>query len=211
MPLVTQSRVNCTAFFTAMISIPLAWMPGILSPRVKYSVFEELRSAEVPIPYLLFSQTNTHGRSHSFACNDVSITLNVYNTVTHHIERLEDLTLVAGTVSVHRVGRKRLVQVFLCERKACTDGHLRTDDTVATKERLGEDVHGTTLAVGHARLAAEQLTNDTLDGAATEDGEGVATVRSDDLVFGRNSRLETDGNCLLQSAHTHDYNAARRG
>ena len=43
------------------------WSPGILSPRVKYSVFEELRSADVPIPYLLFSQTKTHGRSHSFA------------------------------------------------------------------------------------------------------------------------------------------------
>ena len=68
MPLVTQSRVNCTAFLTAMMSMPFAWMPGILSPRVKYSVLDELRSAEVPMPYLLFSQTNTHGRSQSFAC-----------------------------------------------------------------------------------------------------------------------------------------------
>lgn len=202
LPLVTQSRVNCTACLTAMMSIPLAWMPGILSPRVKYSVFEELRSAEVPIPYLLFSQTNTHGRSHSFACDDISIARNVYCSTTHHVERLEDLTLVAGTVSVHRVGSERLVHVFLCKRKACADGHLRTDDSVATEERLGEDVHGTTLAVGHARLAAKQLTDDALDRAATEDGEGVTTVRSDDFVIRRDSCLETDRNRLLQSVHT---------
>ena len=48
-------------------NVARTWIPGILSPRVKYSVLEELRADEVPMPYLLFSQTKMVGRFHSLA------------------------------------------------------------------------------------------------------------------------------------------------
>ena len=42
-------------------------------------------------------------------------------------------------------------------------------------------------------MRTEQLGEDTLYGASAEDGKGMATVGSDDEVFRRNGRLETDG------------------
>lgn len=45
----------------------LTWIPGIRSPLVKYFVLLEDRSAGVPIPYLLFSQTKIVGRFQSLA------------------------------------------------------------------------------------------------------------------------------------------------
>jgi hypothetical protein len=52
--------------------------------------------------------------------------------------------------------------------------------------------------VGHARLAPEQLADDALDGAAAEDGEGVAAVGGDDAVVGGDGCFEADGDCFLQ-------------
>lgn len=107
-----------------------------------------------------------------------------------HIERLKHLALVARAVAVERVRRDGLLHVLLREGEAGADGNLGTDDAVAAEEGGGEDVHGAALAVGHAALAAEELADDALDGAAAEDGEGVAAVGGDDTVFGGDASLE---------------------
>jgi hypothetical protein len=116
---------------------------------------------------------------------------------TDHVERLEHLALVAGTVTVHRERRRLLVHVLLRERNAGTDGDLRADDTVSTEEGLSEDVHGAALAVGHADLASEELAQHPGDGAAAEDSERMATVSSDDGVLSCDTMLKTDRNGFL--------------
>jgi hypothetical protein len=58
-------------------------------------------------------------------------------------------------------------------------------------------VHGSALAVRHAVDAAEQLGEDALDGAAAEDGKGVAPVRGDDLVVGLDGVVHADRDGFL--------------
>lgn len=53
-----------------------------------------------------------------------------------------------------------------------------------------EDVHGGALAVRHATLAPKELSHDTGDGAAVENGERLAAVCGDDTVVGDDSMLE---------------------
>lgn len=183
------------------------WIPGILSPRVKYSVLEDERSAEVPMPYLLFSQTKTQGRFHSLAykaprhrhtssaCPPKNSTQK--QSATHHVERLKHLSLVRRPIPIHRERRRRLAHILLCQREARTERDLGADDTVAAEEPGREDVHGAALAVGHACLAAEELAEDAGDGAAAEDGEGVAAVGGDDEVFGGDGVFESDVDCFL--------------
>ena len=60
-------------------------------------------------------------------------------------------------------------------------------------------MHGTTLAVRDTLAAAQQLTNDRLDGTTAHQGETVATVGGDDLVGAVDSVLDTDGNGFLAS------------
>jgi hypothetical protein len=52
------------------ISVPFACSPSIVSLCAKYSVMEELRSADVPIPCFLFS--HTYERFQSLSCSVVS-------------------------------------------------------------------------------------------------------------------------------------------
>jgi DNA-binding ferritin-like protein (Dps family) len=85
----------------------------------------------------------------------------------------------------------------LSETHTGTNRDLRSDDTVASEEGRGEDVHGTTFSVGHADLATEELANDTFDRAATHDGEGVAAVCGDDAVVLADAMLEANGNSFL--------------
>lgn len=75
---------------------------------------------------------------------------------------------------------------------------MGADDTVSAKEGRREDVHGTTLSVGHADLASEQLANNTLYGASAQDGERVAPVGSDDPVVLGDTVLETDRDSFLR-------------
>jgi hypothetical protein len=116
---------------------------------------------------------------------------------TYHVVRLKDLTLVTRTVTVQRERTVLLAHVLLSETHACTDRNLSTDDTVASEEGRGEDVHGTTFSVGHADLATEELANDTFDRATTHDGEGVAAVSGDDAVFLADTVLEANRNSFL--------------
>ena len=116
---------------------------------------------------------------------------------THHVERLKDLSLVGGTITIKREGRNLFLLVLLCKSDASAQRDLRSDDTVAAKEAGREDVHRPALAVRHAALAAEQLADDALDRAPAQDGERVAAVRGDDAVLGRDARLETDGDGFL--------------
>ena len=116
-----------------------------------------------------------------------------------HVEGLEDLTLVGGTVTVKSKGDVLLAVVLVGESETSTDGDLSTDDTVATVEAGGEHVHGTTLAVCDTLATAEKLTNDGLDGGAAHHGETVAAVGSDDLVLLGDSVLNTASNSLLAS------------
>lgn len=124
-----------------------------------------------------------------------------------HVESLEDLTLVGGTVTVKRKRDVLLAVVLVGESETSADGDLGTDDTVATVEAGGEHVHRTTLAVGNTLAAAEKLTNDGLDGSTAHHGETVATVGSDDLVLLGDTVLDTASDGLLtggQMAETTD-------
>lgn len=73
-----------------------------------------------------------------------------------HVEALEDLTLIGGTVSVHSEGSMLigLAHVLLGEGDTSTDGHLSTDNTVSTEERFCEDMHRAAFTVRHSVLAS---------------------------------------------------------
>jgi hypothetical protein len=58
-------------------------------------------------------------------------------------------------------------------------------------------MHRTTLAVRHASLATKQLSNNTLDGAATHNSEGVTPVCSNDAIFRLDTILKTNGDSFL--------------
>jgi len=51
---------------------------------------------------------------------------------TGHVRSLKELTLVRGTITVHSDGEVLLVAILLCEGKSSADGHLSTNNTVAT-------------------------------------------------------------------------------
>ena len=65
--------------------------------------------------------------------------------------------------------------------------------TIPAPEETGrEDMHRAALSIGHADLAAKQLTDDTGDCSTTEDSKGMAAVGRDNLVFLGYSRLQTN-------------------
>lgn len=111
---------------------------------------------------------------------------------THHVKCLKDLTLVARAVTVEGKRGGLFPKVLLGKGEACADGDLCTNDAITAKEGRGKDVHGTALSLGHATLAAEEFSNDALDGAAAHDCKGMTAVGGDDTVFGGNAILETD-------------------
>ena len=114
-----------------------------------------------------------------------------------HVERLEYLALVTRAVTVERKCRRGPLEVLLRECDARADGHLCADDTVPAEETLREYVHRPALPVRHPHLTTEQLADDTGDGAATKNGEGMTAVGSDyHVVFGY-GRLETDRDGFL--------------
>ena len=121
------------------------------------------------------------------------------NACTHHVERLEDLALVGRAVTVHGERRVLFARVLLREGETGAKRYLRTDDTVAALEGLGEDVHGTTLSLRHSAYAAQELANEALDVATAEHDERVGAVRGDDVVIERRRRVDTDGDSFLQA------------
>ena len=84
-----------------------------------------------------------------------------------HVERFEHLTLVAGTVTVKsKSGNVVFAGILLSKGKTGSKRDLGADYPVSTKEGRGEDVHRSALSVGHAVLATEKLSQDTLNGAS---------------------------------------------
>ena len=107
----------------------------------------ELRSAEVPIPYLLFSQTKTTGRFQSFAYQNTHPSTHerkINNikknsaTPAYHVVRLEHLALVTRTITIHRKRRIRQLQILLRERQSRAQRDLRANDTVSSRTRVSD-------------------------------------------------------------------------
>ena len=96
--------------------------------------------------------------------------------LTYNVKRLEDLTLVSGTIAIQSECDGVLLLVLVRKGDACAHRYLRAHDTVPAKEGGGEYVHGATLAIGHACLTAQQLSKHSSNGATSEDGEGMTTV-----------------------------------
>ena len=85
-----------------------------------------------------------------------------------HVERFENLTLVAGTVTIKREGGNIVFAgILLSESETGSKRNLGTDDTVSSEEGRGKDVHRSTLSVGHAVLATKELGQDTLDSSSS--------------------------------------------
>ena len=117
---------------------------------------------------------------------------NITSRFTHHVEHLKHLALVACTISIQHKCGCLFSEVLLCKGDASANRDLGTDDTIAIKEGQGEDVHRSTLSVGHAVWTTEKLSNDTPDGAATHDCKGVTPVCGDHTVCGGDAILETN-------------------
>lgn len=71
-----------------------------------------------------------------------------------HVESLENLTLVAGTVTVQDNRGGLAAGVLVRESQTGSDGDLSTDNTVTTVEALGEHVHRATLSVSDTLATA---------------------------------------------------------
>ena len=92
-----------------------------------------------------------------------------------HVKCLKDLALVARTITVESKRSGRPLKVFHSKSNAGAEGKLGADNTIAPEETGREDMHRAALSIGHADLAAEQLTDDTGDCATTgqqRDGSG---------------------------------------
>jgi hypothetical protein len=167
---------------------------------VKYWVFEELRSAGVPIPYLLFSQTKTAGRFQSLAFEIIShFARFVEKASKYHIESFKDLTLVASTITVESKSTVFLAEVLLSKGNTGTNGYLRTDDTITSEERRGKDVHGTTFAMRHATLTSKEFTKDTRNRTTTHHSERVTPVSGDDPVIFFDTMFKTNRHRFLRA------------
>jgi hypothetical protein len=114
-----------------------------------------------------------------------------------HIERLENLSLIASTITIQRNSRILVPIVLMCERESSTDRNLCTDDTIATIEALGKHVHGASLAVRNAFTTTQELPDDRFDGCAAHEGEAVAAVGSDNIILLGEGVLNSNGNCFL--------------
>lgn len=114
-----------------------------------------------------------------------------------HVERLKDLALVAGTVTVQDDGGLLAARVLVRKSQTGTNRDLSADDTVAAVEVLDEHVHRSTLAVGDTLASTEQFANDGSDSASSHQRKTVASVRGDDIVIFGDSMLDTDCNGFL--------------
>lgn len=116
-----------------------------------------------------------------------------------HVESLEDLTLVGGTITVQDDSSILPASVLVGESETSANGDLGTDDTVTAIETLGEHVHGATLSVRDTLTATEKLSNDGADSGAAHVGVAVASVGGDQIVGLLDGVLDTDGDGFLTS------------
>src|SRR6266404_1321833 len=99
--------------------------------------------------------------------------------------------------------------VFLRKCDTGADGDLGANDTVPSEEGWGEDVHGTTLSIRHADLAAEEFANDTGDRTATKNGKRMTAIGSDHKVVLGNRRCQADRDGFLHGGSQHRNDGAR--
>src|SRR5262245_17841889 len=83
--------------------------------------------------------------------------------------------------------------------QACTEGHLRGDDTVAAEEVFlaAEHVHRAALALGIAAAPARELRHDSLGIHGAGQHVAVIAVACNDAVTGRKRCLHADNYRLL--------------
>ncbi len=116
-----------------------------------------------------------------------------------HVECLVNLALVCSAVAEIGEGHVVVAFVFVRKGKARAKGDLCRNDAVAAVEILffREHVHGATLALGIAALAARQLSHDAVGVHAAGQHVAVIAVGGDAFVtvFGRS--LKADNNGLL--------------
>ena len=114
-----------------------------------------------------------------------------------HIVRLKDLTLVGSAISIQCQRDILLILVLARECDTGTNRNLSTDDAISTVKARGEHVHGPALSVGNALSPAKQFANDGLDASPTHEGEAVATVGGDEMVFALDCVLNADRDGFL--------------
>ena len=114
-----------------------------------------------------------------------------------HIERLEDLALITGSVTVQGNSRILVPIVLMCESETGTDRNLRTNNAISTIKALGKHVHGSSFAVRNTLSSTKKLSNDGFDGSTAHEGKAVAAVGGDDVVFLSEGVLDPNGDGFL--------------
>ncbi len=116
-----------------------------------------------------------------------------------HIERLKNLSLVTGPITIQRNRRILVAIILMCEGQSSTDWNLRTNNTIAAIKALGKHMHGPSLSVGNTLTTTKQLANNRFDGSAAHEREAVAAVGGDDVVFLGERVLDADSDGFLAS------------
>src|SRR5262249_18475701 len=116
-----------------------------------------------------------------------------------HVEALIDLPLIDRAVAEIGDRDSPICAIVMGKGEPGSDWHLRTDDTVATKEALlpAEHVHRAALAVRIAATTPVQLGHDTLGIHAASQHVSVIAIGRDDRVTFLERRLHTDDHRLL--------------
>lgn len=116
-----------------------------------------------------------------------------------NVERLKQLPLVCGTITVEREGDAVLLPVLLREGKAAPEGNLSADDAMPAIEIgvLLVKMHGSALPAGAADLAAHELGERGDEVPAAGHVDAVVAVGGDDGVLAGDGGLHADGDGLL--------------
>lgn len=114
-----------------------------------------------------------------------------------HVESLEDLTLVASSITVQTHSSVLVAIVLVSESQTGTDWNLSTDNSIASIEAFGEHVHRSSLAISDTLPSTKQLTDDGLHGTTTHQGKPVASVGGDNIILLGERVLNSDSNGFL--------------
>ena len=117
-----------------------------------------------------------------------------------HVEGLVDLALVDRAVAEIGQAHPAVLGIFMLEREAGAERHLRADDAVPAVKAVvdAEHVHRPALAVGDARLAPRQLGHDHLGVDAVGEHVAMVAIAGDDAVLAdRHRALEPDRDRFL--------------
>ena len=116
------------------------------------------------------------------------------------LKALVDLALVGRAVAEIGEAHAAVAAIFVLEREAGAERHLRADDAVAAVEAMldAEHVHRSALALGNAGVAAGQLGHDHLGVDAVGEHVAMVAIAGDDAVLAdRHRRLQPDRDRFL--------------